>query len=58
MSSLALLVALVVVLVALQAAAGLAYLAHRHPNMATPLLVGLGGAALIASCVIPIVVTR
>lgn len=43
MSSLALLVALVVVMVVLQAAVGLAYLAHRHPEAATPLLVGIGG---------------
>ncbi|EHM30889.1 hypothetical protein OH797_36605 [Streptomyces anulatus] len=58
MSSLALLVALVVVMVVLQAAVGLAYLAHRHPEAATPLLVGIGGTALIASWVIPIVVGR
>ncbi|WP_405682045.1 hypothetical protein [Streptomyces sp. NBC_00057] len=48
MSSLALLV-LVVVLVL----GALGYLAHRHPALAAPLMVAMGGAAVLAACIVP-----
>ncbi|MEV3898349.1 hypothetical protein [Streptomyces anulatus] len=56
MSSLALLVAVLLVLVVLMFAAGLAYVAHRHPAWVAPLTLGLLGAGLVAAVVVPIVV--
>ncbi|MFD7719009.1 hypothetical protein [Streptomyces sp. NPDC059814] len=56
MSSLALLVILLLVLVAVLVVGGLAYVAHRHPAAATPMVVALAGAAVLAACVIPIAV--
>lgn len=56
MSSLALLVMLLLVLVAVLVIGALAYLAHRHPAMATPMMVALAGAAVLAACVVPVAV--
>ncbi|UZI26649.1 hypothetical protein [Streptomyces sp. VB1] len=56
MSSLALVVAVLLVLVVLMFAAGLAYVAHRHPAWAPPLTLGLLGAGLVAAIVVPVVV--
>lgn len=56
MSSLALLVAVLLVLVVLMFVAGLVYLAHRHPAWVAPLTLGLLGAGLVAAVVVPIVV--
>ncbi|MEO3974866.1 hypothetical protein [Streptomyces sp. CAU 1734] len=47
MSSLALLVLLLLALVLLMLVTGLAYVTHRHPPLATPLLVATGGAAVV-----------
>ncbi|MGW4983077.1 hypothetical protein [Streptomyces mirabilis] len=55
MSTLALLVALLLVLVGTTVVSGLAYLAHRHPACREPLLVGLTGVAVLAALVTPIV---
>ncbi|GAA1293029.1 hypothetical protein GCM10009647_003410 [Streptomyces sanglieri] len=49
-SSLALLVLLLLVLVALLVVVGLAYVAHRHPVLATPLMVATGAAAVLVAC--------
>ncbi|MEV6426027.1 hypothetical protein [Streptomyces sp. NPDC051662] len=54
MSTLALLVLLLLVLVTGLVVGVLGYLAHRHPALATPLLVALGGAAVIAAIVVPL----
>ncbi|MFE4218562.1 hypothetical protein [Streptomyces sp. NPDC056844] len=56
MSTLALLVLLLLVLVAGLVVGALAYLAHRHPAAATPLMVATGGAALLVACVVPIAI--
>ncbi|WP_328406371.1 hypothetical protein OHS70_39000 (plasmid) [Streptomyces sp. NBC_00390] len=57
MSTLELLVVLLLVLVALLAMGGLAYLAYRHPKLATPLLVaGTFAAALVG--VVAVIVAR
>ncbi|WP_158688346.1 hypothetical protein [Streptomyces baarnensis] len=56
MSSLALLVAVLLVLVAVLVVSQLVDLAHRYPTAATPMLVGLGGMTIIAAVVVPIVV--
>ncbi|MGC5530391.1 hypothetical protein [Streptomyces sp. SR-10] len=56
MSSLALLTAVLLVLVVVMFVGGLVYLAHRHPAWAVPLKVGLVGATLIATVVVPIAV--
>ncbi|MDX3490989.1 MULTISPECIES: hypothetical protein [Streptomyces] len=56
MSSLALLVAVLLVLVVLMFAAGLAYVAHRHPAWVAPLTLGLLGAGLVAAVIVPIAV--
>ncbi|MEU2681344.1 hypothetical protein ABZ638_31155 [Streptomyces sp. NPDC007107] len=56
MSTLALLVLLLLVLVAGLVVGALAYLAHRHPAAATPLVVATGGAALMVACVVPIAI--
>ncbi|MFE3152797.1 hypothetical protein ACFXJ6_40190 [Streptomyces sp. NPDC059218] len=56
MSPLALLVVLLLVLVVVLLLGALGYLAHRHPALATPLMVVTGGAAVLAACIIPIVV--
>lgn len=34
----------------------LGYLAHRHPALATPLMVAMGGAAVLAACIVPIAI--
>ncbi|MET7552522.1 hypothetical protein ABZS95_43655 [Streptomyces sp. NPDC005479] len=52
MSTLALLVVLLLVLVV----GALGYLAHRHPALATPLMVAMGGAAVLAACIVPIAI--
>ncbi|WP_331762159.1 hypothetical protein OG473_38370 [Streptomyces anulatus] len=54
MSSLALLVAVLLVLVVVLAL--LVDLTHRYPKAATPMLVGLGGLTVIATVVVPIAV--
>ncbi|MEV7114395.1 hypothetical protein [Streptomyces anulatus] len=56
MSSLALLTAVLLVLVVVMFVGGLVYLAHRHPAWAVPLTVGLVGATLLATVVVPIAV--
>ncbi|MFG2833156.1 hypothetical protein ACGFWI_37920 [Streptomyces sp. NPDC048434] len=55
MSSLALLVLLLLILVGTLFTAGLAYVSHRHPTWATPLLVAIAGAALVVASVTAIV---
>ncbi|MFI5635091.1 hypothetical protein ACIA8E_38255 [Streptomyces sp. NPDC051664] len=56
MSTLALLVLLLLVLVVVLVVGALGYLAHRHPVLATPLMVAMGGAAVLAACIIPIAI--
>ncbi|MGW1129852.1 hypothetical protein [Streptomyces sp. NPDC002526] len=56
MSSLLLLVALLLVLVGVLTVGALAYLAYRHPEAVPSLTLALGGAALLATCVISIAV--
>ncbi|GAA3015221.1 hypothetical protein [Streptomyces fulvorobeus] len=56
MSSLALIVAVLLVLVVFLFVAGLVYLAHRHPAWVAPLTVGLVGATFLAAVFVPIVV--
>ncbi|MFG3398763.1 hypothetical protein [Streptomyces parvus] len=56
MSTLALLVALLLVLVTTMLVAGLVYIAHRHPAWTAPLTLGLLGAALVTSVLVPVVV--
>lgn len=56
MSSLVLLVALLLALVVVLIIGVLAYLAHRHPAAATPMMVALAGAAVLAACIVPIAV--
>ncbi|WP_328842951.1 hypothetical protein [Streptomyces sp. NBC_00258] len=51
MSTLALLIVLLLVLVGLLTAGGLAYVVHRHPALAQPLTVGLSGLALLGALV-------
>ncbi|WP_198655468.1 hypothetical protein [Streptomyces geranii] len=55
MSSLALLVVLLFVLLGVMVFGSLVYLAHRHPSCREPLLVGLAGVAVLAALVTPIV---
>ncbi|MER5358525.1 hypothetical protein [Streptomyces sp. NPDC002785] len=50
MSSLGLLVLLLLALVALLVVGGLAYVVHRHPVLATPLMVATGAAAVLVAC--------
>ncbi|MGW1658930.1 hypothetical protein [Streptomyces atratus] len=56
MSSLVLLVLLLLVLVVVLVLGALGYLAHRHPALATPLMVVMGGTAVLAACIVPIAV--
>ncbi|MFJ2101503.1 hypothetical protein ACIOHR_30520 [Streptomyces anulatus] len=56
MSSLAMLVAVLLVLVAVLVVVLLVDLAHRYPKAATPMLVGLGGMTVIAAVIVPIAV--
>ncbi|MET8030128.1 hypothetical protein [Streptomyces avermitilis] len=49
MSTLALLVLLLLVLVGLQLISTLAYAVHRHPALTQPLLVALAGAAVLVT---------
>ncbi|GAA2955092.1 MULTISPECIES: hypothetical protein [Streptomyces] len=55
MSSIALLVALLLGTTIVLTASALVYVTHRHPTIATPLLVGIGGAALIVAYVMPVI---
>lgn len=55
MSTIALLVVLLLVLVGSIVFGGLAYLSHCHPSCREPLLVGLTGVAVLAALVMPIV---
>ncbi|WP_327188294.1 hypothetical protein [Streptomyces sp. NBC_01334] len=55
MSTLALLVVLLLVLVGLLVVGGLAYLARRHPAWVQPLLVGLAGVTALAALITPVV---
>ncbi|MFD4862814.1 hypothetical protein [Streptomyces atratus] len=50
MSSFVLLVLLLLILVALLVVGGVAYIAHRHPAFATPLMVATGAAAVLVAC--------
>ncbi|MFF7366006.1 hypothetical protein [Streptomyces sp. NPDC008125] len=54
MSSLALIIVLLLVLVASMFAAGLAYLGYRHPDWIPALTLGLLGGALFVSVFIPL----
>lgn len=56
MSTLALTVALLLVLVSVYVVGTLGYLVHRHPGLAMPLTVSLTGAAVLAACFVPIAV--
>ncbi|MFF3531500.1 hypothetical protein ACFYX5_33020 [Streptomyces rubiginosohelvolus] len=53
MSSLALLVAVLLVLVVIMFVGGLAYIAYRHPAWVAPLTLGLLGVGLVAAIVVP-----
>ncbi|MFE7935653.1 hypothetical protein ACFU6S_44425 [Streptomyces sp. NPDC057456] len=55
MSTLALLVVLLLVLVGLLVVGALAYLARRHPAWVQPLLVGLAGVTALAALITPVV---
>lgn len=55
MSTLALLVILLLVLVGLMVVSVLGYAAHRHPDLAQPIGVALAGAAVLAATVAAIV---
>ncbi|MCX4417884.1 hypothetical protein OOK43_32115 [[Kitasatospora] papulosa] len=54
MSSLHLLVALFLVVVTVQTAVALAYLAHRHPGFIQPLALAVAGVAVMVAVVMPI----
>ncbi|MFD4763780.1 hypothetical protein ACFWOJ_34575 [Streptomyces sp. NPDC058439] len=54
MSSLNLLVALLLVVVTIQTALALAYLAHRHPGAIQPLALAVAGTAVMVAVVMPI----
>ncbi|MFB6783648.1 hypothetical protein ACFCX0_41725 [Streptomyces sp. NPDC056352] len=56
MSTLALLVLLLLVLVVVLVVGALGYLAHRHPALAMPLMVAMGGATFLAACIVPIAI--
>ncbi|CAM5544049.1 hypothetical protein [Streptomyces badius] len=56
MSTLVLLVALLLVLVTAMFVAGLVYIAHRHPAWVAPLTLGLLGAGLVTSVLVPVVI--
>ncbi|MEV7659890.1 hypothetical protein AB0O39_37745 [Streptomyces anulatus] len=56
MSSLALLVALLLVLVGVLVVAVLVDLAHRYPRASAPMLVGLAGLTVFSTVVVAIVV--
>ncbi|MEU9095914.1 hypothetical protein [Streptomyces sp. NPDC048428] len=56
MSTLALLVVLLLVLVVVLVVGAAAYLVHRHPDLATPVLVATGVAAVLVACIVPIAV--
>lgn len=56
MSTLALLVLLLLVLVGFLVVGVPAYLVHRHPSLVAPVGVAIAAAALLAACVVPIVV--
>lgn len=45
---------LVLLLVVALVIGALAYLAQRHPAAATPMMVALAGAAVLAACIVPI----
>ncbi|MER5582346.1 hypothetical protein ABT090_11975, partial [Streptomyces asoensis] len=55
MSTLALLVVLLFVLVGLLVVGALAYLAHLHPAWVQPLLVGLAGVTALAALITPVI---
>ncbi|WP_399559141.1 hypothetical protein OHA44_38355 (plasmid) [Streptomyces sp. NBC_00144] len=57
MPKIVMLVLLLLVLVAALMLGAMAYVAHRHPAFATPLLVAASGAAVLAACVVPIAVS-
>lgn len=54
MSSLNLLVALLLVVVTIQTALALAYLAHRQPGAIEPLALAVAGTAVMVAVVMPI----
>ncbi|MFJ2851347.1 MULTISPECIES: hypothetical protein [Streptomyces] len=56
MSSLALLVVVLLVLVVGMIFCGLVYIAHRHPAWVAPLTLGFLGVGLVAAIVVPIAV--
>ncbi|MFG2827803.1 hypothetical protein ACGFWI_10110 [Streptomyces sp. NPDC048434] len=55
MTTIALLVLVLLVLVIALVSGGLAYLAYRHPAAREPLVVGLAAAAALGALVTPIV---
>lgn len=56
MSSSALLLALLLVLVVAMVAAQFTYVAYRHPAAVQPMLVGLAAVAVLVAVVVPVVV--
>ncbi|MFB8107690.1 hypothetical protein ACFC3O_33640 [Streptomyces sp. NPDC056007] len=56
MSSSALLLALLLVLVVAMVAAQFTYVAYRHPAAVQPMLVGLAAVTVVAMVVVPVVV--
>lgn len=57
MSSIVLLLALLLGVVGLMLAAGLAYVVHRRPALSGPLTAGLGGMTLMVA-VVAVIVSR
>ncbi|WP_055561881.1 hypothetical protein [Streptomyces luridiscabiei] len=57
MSSLALLVAVLLVLVTVMFVGALLYLGHHHPKLIAPLTLALVGAAFVAALVVPVVIS-
>lgn len=55
MSSSALLLALLMVLVTVLVAGQLSYVAYRHPAAATPMLVGLAAVTVLVAVIVPVV---
>ncbi|MET8298824.1 hypothetical protein ABZW02_33010 [Streptomyces sp. NPDC005180] len=58
MSTLALAVVLLLALTGALFLGGLAYLAHQHPKLATPLMVALTGGAALAGALAVVVAVR
>ncbi|MFD8566674.1 hypothetical protein [Streptomyces sp. NPDC059639] len=56
MSTLALLVAVLICLVSVLFAGGLAYLAHRHPAAREPMVIAIAAVGVMAGVIVPIAI--